>query len=127
MALTKNRRAGLMEQFRKRPYRQGYFEDFYNTRLAAQIRTLRESRGLSQETLAERIETGQPAISKLEDVSYSGWSVRMLRRLARAFDVVLQVRFVTYGEALADMEEFSSAALVKASFKDDQMLQPSHT
>jgi transcriptional regulator with XRE-family HTH domain len=109
--------------FRNRSYRRSYVEAFYNGRIAAQIRALRETRGLSQEALAAKIGTVQSGVSKLENVNYSGWSLKTLRRIARAFDVALQVRFVTYGEALADADDFSKDALVKPAFKDDPTFQ----
>lgn len=58
-----------------------------------QIRLLREQRGWSQSELARRCGMKQSRISVLEDVNHERWSVTTLRRLARAFDVSLLVRF----------------------------------
>jgi transcriptional regulator with XRE-family HTH domain len=109
----------LMNLFQKRQYRRAYVESFFNTRLAAQIKLLREARGYSQEQLAGALNTQQSAISKLENGSYSNWTVKTLRRVARAFDVALQVRFISFGEVLADIDEFSKTTLLKPSFHDD--------
>ena len=38
------------------------------------------------------------SISRLEDPNYGRYSLKTLKRLARAFDVGLLVRFVSFGE-----------------------------
>lgn len=123
MPLSEERRASLLRLFRNRAYRRDYVEGFYNTRLATQIKFLREESSSTQTQLGKTLATQQSAISKLENANYSSWNVKTLRRLARAFDVALQVRFVTFGEALADIEQFSTAALSKVPFKDDPVFQ----
>ena len=61
--------------------------------VALQITALRESRGLSQTQLAERAETTQQQISRLESRGYQGHSLKMLHRVAKALGTRLVVRF----------------------------------
>jgi len=118
-----NRRTRLLRQFRQKEYREVYVDAFLNSYIAAQIRALREARGLSQSGLAKLIGTKQSGVSKLEDVNYSSWSIRTLKKLARAFEIALVVRFVSFGEALADIEDFNAKALVKPKFAEDQVFR----
>ena len=68
-------------------------EELGKLALARQVRELREQENLSQEELAKRIGTKQPAIARLE----SGRVVPkldLLQRIATALGRDLQVRFV---------------------------------
>ena len=62
-----------------------------------QIRAMRENRGLTQEALAEKLETTQNTISRLENPKTGKPTIKTLLRIARAFDVGLLVRFVPFG------------------------------
>lgn len=112
-------RERLIDRFRERRYREQYLEGFLNTRIAAQIKMLREARKLSQAGLAKRIGTTQPGISALENVDYASWSLRTLKKLAKAFDVALIVKFESFGKALDDITGFSPESLVVPSFAKD--------
>ena len=61
--------------------------------VALQITAMRESRGLSQKQLAERADTTQQQISRLESTGYKGHSLSMLRRVAEALGTKLLVQF----------------------------------
>lgn len=111
----------LRRLFRDQSYRRTYMESFLNTAIAAQIKALREARGLSQKDLGSRINTSQPGISALENVNYSRWSLSTLRKLAEAFDVALVVKFVSFGEALDEVTAFDSSRLNKLSFEEDSV------
>src|SRR5262249_49338835 len=110
-------RSRLIDRFRERRFRKQYLEGYLNTRIAAQIKALREARKLSQAQLAARVGTTQPGISALENVNYSSWSLRTLRKLARAFDVALVVKFESFGKALDDIESFNEESLAVPGFK----------
>lgn len=58
----------------------------------------------------------QSRISALEDADYSKWSIGTLKRLARAFDVPLNVTFGTFGGLLIDISRFSRGALERPEF-----------
>lgn len=56
-----------------------------------QIYAARKAAGLTQTQLAERIGTTQSVISDLEDAEYEGHTLSMLRRIAEALDLTVEV------------------------------------
>ena len=62
-----------------------------------QLRAMREHRRWTQETLAEKLDTTQNTISRLENPKTAKPTITTLLRLAQAFDVGLLVRFVPFG------------------------------
>ena len=71
------------------------FEDeLLNARIARQLYELRKEAGLSQQALADLVETQKSVISRLEDADYEGHSLTMLRRIADALDKDIEVNFV---------------------------------
>ena len=62
-----------------------------NAAVARTIYELREQAGLSQKELADRVETTQSVISRLEDADYEGHSLSMLNRIAKALNQQVQV------------------------------------
>jgi len=112
-------RRRLLKRFRDREYRHSYMESFLDSLIATQIRTLREREELSQKELAEKIGTTQPAISRLERADHSAWGLKTLRALARAFDVALSVRFISFGDAIDEIEGFRADRLIRPSFSAD--------
>jgi hypothetical protein len=65
----------------------------------------------------------QSRISALENVNYSAWSISTLRRLAKAFNVVLVVRFESFGKHLQEIEDFGRESLKVDSFASDAMVR----
>lgn len=61
---------------------------------------MRETRGWSQGQLAAQVGMPQTAISRLESTSYGKSTISTLKRLARVFDVALEVRFVPFSKFL---------------------------
>jgi ribosome-binding protein aMBF1 (putative translation factor) len=53
----------------------------------------RESAGLTQEELAKRIGTKQPALSRLERGGFQKANIETLRKIAEALDVKLVIKF----------------------------------
>jgi ribosome-binding protein aMBF1 (putative translation factor) len=53
----------------------------------------RESAGLTQDELAKRIGTKQPALSRLERGGFQKANIETLRKIAEALDVELVIRF----------------------------------
>jgi transcriptional regulator with XRE-family HTH domain len=107
------------QKFQDREYRATYAESFLDTTIATQIRVLREQRGWTQGELADYAGMKQSRISALEDANYSGWGVKTLKRLARAFDVPLNVTFGSFGRLLSEIDQFNRRALERPAFKDD--------
>ena len=62
-----------------------------NAEVARTIYELREQAGLSQKELAQRVDTTQSVISRLEDADYEGHSLSMLNRIAKALNQQVQV------------------------------------
>ena len=62
-----------------------------NAEVAQLVKRLRKESGLTQQDLAREIGTTQSVISRLEDPSYSGHSLSMLLRIARALNCRLKV------------------------------------
>ena len=107
------------EKFRDRDYRAAYAENALDTYIATQLRVLREQRELTQGKLADLANMKQSRISTMEDVNYAGWSISTLKRLARAFDLSLMVKFESFGGLLREMDAFNRQALERPSFEDD--------
>jgi transcriptional regulator with XRE-family HTH domain len=116
-------REELKREFSDKEYRDAYAEDFLNTKIATQLRAIREQRRLTQKDLAEKIGTKQPGVARLEDVNYASWSIAMLEKLASALDVRLNVSFETFGSLLDEDESFSRAWLERPDFDSDPAFQ----
>jgi transcriptional regulator with XRE-family HTH domain len=107
------------DEFKEPEARHEYAEEFLNSFIALQIKTLRQQRGWSQEELAEHAGMKQSRISAMEKADYASWSVRTLRRLAQAFDLALTVRFESFGKFLDEATAVSRPALERPSFNAD--------
>lgn len=68
--------------------------------IALQLAALRLSRGLTQKQVAELLGTKQQAIARLEDPTYTGHSLSMVRRYVEALGARLEVTVVP-AEAIA--------------------------
>jgi len=109
----------LWEEFQDREYRQAYSEDHLNVSVASQIKVLREQRGWTQERLARNMGTKQSVVSRIEDVNYESWSIKTLKRLARAFDVHLAIKFESWAELISEIESFGRGVLLKDPFDEE--------
>jgi transcriptional regulator with XRE-family HTH domain len=109
----------LKPEFQDKEYRDAYAEDCLNTMIASQIKALREQRQMTQKQLADATGMGQPRIPVLEDASYENWSVNTLKRLARAFDVALSVKFESFSHVIEDFENMNRDSLCRPTFAED--------
>ena len=110
----------LIEELRSsREYREAYAESFLNHTLTAQIRVIREQRGLSQKELAVKIDKHQPGLSRIEDSNYGKWNVATLRQVAGALDTWLQVSLEPYGKLVDAALEVSPESLRRPTFEED--------
>ena len=66
-------------------------EERVNAEVARLIHEMRSAAGLSQQQLAELIDTTQSVISRLEDADYEGRSLSVLERIATALNQKLTV------------------------------------
>lgn len=111
----------LKKSFKSKTYRHAYVDEFLNVSIATQIKVLREQRGWNQEDLAKEAQMKQPRISIMENVNYSSWSINTLKKLAKAFDLVLCVSFESFGNRLKDIDQLNRKALEQPSFEDDPL------
>lgn len=85
----------LLDEHLKDPkFAKGYMNELAKTRIAVEIATLREKRGLSQTDLAKKIGTTQSAIARLENPNYGRASLPTLEKIANALGAKLEVRFI---------------------------------
>ena len=103
-------------------FSEGYSESFQDAYVATQIKVLREENAWTQDDLAKQIGTTQTAISRIENVNYSAWNIRTLKKLARAFRVRLKVSFETYGSLIHDFEGLNRESLMRAPREKDPVL-----
>jgi transcriptional regulator with XRE-family HTH domain len=109
----------LKTEFQDPDTRYAYAESSLNTRLASQIKILREQRGLTQAQLAELCGTKQAGLSRFEDVNHSVWKTDTLWKIARALGVRVHISFETFGTLLHDKQHFSRESLERPQFEDD--------
>lgn len=112
-------RSRLISEFSDKDYAHAYMNSHQSSRIATQIKVLREQRGLTQSELAELAGLKQERISKLEDVDYDSWTLSTLRKLAQAFDTTLHVSFIPFSEGIKDVELFGREFLEVDSRDDD--------
>jgi hypothetical protein len=73
--------------------------------------------------LAAKIGTTQPGVSRFESPDYSSWRIETLRKIARAFDVCLSVRFISFGDAIDNIVRFGDDKLMRPSFDHDPLFE----
>ena len=112
-------RQQLIDSRDDRNYRHAYADESLNISIATQIKVLREQRNLRQRDLAGLAGMKQSMISRYENVNYSCWSINTLRKLAEAFDVVLDVRFRSFRDLVILTQGFSRETLEVNSFSND--------
>jgi transcriptional regulator with XRE-family HTH domain len=117
-------REDLIQTAADKEYRHAYAEENLNLSIATQIKILREQREMTQETLAEEAEMTQSMISRYENVNYSSWGLNTLRKLAKAFDVYLEVKFRSFREMIESVENFNREALQVPRFTEDAYFSP---
>lgn len=113
-------RESLRQELLRDPKARSHYADMLlDTMIALQLKTLRQQRDWTQEHLAEKADMKQSRISTMEKVDYSSWSIRILKQLAKAFDLRLRVTFESFGTLLDDYTQLGRAELERPSFVDD--------
>ncbi len=112
-------RKNLRNEFEDSDYRYAYAESFLNTKIATQIKTLREQRGKKQAEIGVLIGTKQSGFSRFEDVNHSVWKTDTLWKIARALDVRVNIEFSSFGSLIDEKERFSKEQLERPTFRDD--------
>lgn len=101
-------------------FREAYMESCVEQNIAWQIRFNRQARQLDQAQLAELINSGQSAVSRMEDPSYGRVNLRTLLKVAKAFKCALSIKLISYAELADETKAFSKENLIVESF-DDQV------
>ena len=117
-----NTRAQKIARLRNKKYRDAFVSSQISVGLPFQIRALREQRGWKQSRLAEKAEMLQPRISAIERPGEVKFNLETLRRIASAFDVALEVRFVPFSKLVDDSEKFNPDTFHVLSFDEDAAL-----
>jgi len=97
-----NSKSQLANQLSDKAYRDAYVASQIRVGLPMQCRALRENLELTQPELAKTAGMTQPRISELERPGERKLNIETLLRLASAFDVALQVRFVPFSRLVDD-------------------------
>lgn len=95
---------GISRKLKDRGYRHRFFKRKAQDEIASQIRELRVRRSLKQKDLAVAMGTGQSAIARIEDATYSGWSFATLQKVAETLDARLEVVFEPMEDVLRKYE-----------------------
>jgi ribosome-binding protein aMBF1 (putative translation factor) len=94
------KRKTLMDEIREelrddRELNAAYQRELARLKLGNQIMALRQSLGLSQAQLAERIGTKQTGVARMERASYTSFNISTLAKIAAATGANLVVRLET--------------------------------
>lgn len=109
----------LVSEFDDKEYAHAYMEEFSNMAIAAQIKALREQRNWTQKQLAEFAGMKQERICALEDVDYDAWTIKVLRRIAKAFDLTVKVSFEKFSSSIIDISKITPESLKRTSREED--------
>lgn len=110
----------LWESLQDKGARDAFAASHLSNNIGAQIFSMREARGWSQEKLADEVGMAQPRISLLEG-GYERYSLTTLKRIASTFDVAVVVRFVPFSELVDWVGDLSEERLAPVEFANDNL------
>ena len=114
-----NINSSLIMEMKDKAYRDAYVQSQIRTVLPFQLRSLRTAKKISQEDVAERAGMAQPRISDLERPTGRMPNLETLCRIASAFDVALEVRFVPFSELIRNSEIFDPDTFPVKTFDEE--------
>lgn len=107
----------IWDAFRDPEYRHAYVSAHIGDTLALQLFSMRRDRGWTQKQLGDAGGIPQSSVSKLE-TSCENVSLSTLKKLAKAFDVALSVKFVPFSQLARDAAT-TDHGIAPKSFDDD--------
>lgn len=84
----------LKDELRNTEFAREYEGELQRLRIAEQIAQARQAAGLTQAGLAQRMGTSQPAVARLENGDYRGYTLGTLARAAHAVGRRLKVELI---------------------------------
>jgi transcriptional regulator with XRE-family HTH domain len=106
-------------ELKEKAYRDAYVQSQIKTALPYRIRALRKSRGWTQDEFAQRAGMAQSRVPDLERPTGKLPKLETLCRIASAYDVAVEVRFVPFSELVDDSEGFSPDEFAVPSFTEE--------
>src|SRR5712664_27997 len=117
---TSSLREQLLRSFRtSKEYRHAFVEEKVRTSIAAQIKAIREQRGLTQPEFADEMGKSQSWVSRLEDANQAPPTIPSLLKAAEAFDVDLEIRFSPFSELLDRLGALNENTFRVLSFEEE--------
>ncbi len=110
----------LFESFQDKDYRDIFVEEHIGVGLAHQIRALRDKYGWTQEELGIRAGKKQPVIAQLENPDYGSYTLKTLKTLASAFDVALQVNFVSFRDLIKRAANLTPEIIAPKGYEEER-------
>jgi transcriptional regulator with XRE-family HTH domain len=117
--MTTDKEKQIIESLADKEYRDALAVEHVNSTLAIQIRKMREHKPWRQSDLAENLGKHQETVSQWENPDYGRYSLTTLKEIASAFDVALQVKFMSFNELVKDMVNLTPARLCPPSYNED--------
>ena len=116
----------LFESFQDKDYRDIFVEEHIGVGLAHQIRALRDKNGWTQEELSNRAGKKQPVIAQLENPDYGNYTLKTLKTLASAFDVALQVNFVSFSDLIKRAANLTPEIIAPKGYEEERQISFAH-
>ena len=82
------------ELMQDKKFKDKFEKEYQKLLISEKIAQLRKSAHLTQEALARKLHTTKSAVSRYESAKYNGYTVTLLRRIARACGANLSVKFI---------------------------------
>ncbi|MEE2979458.1 MAG: helix-turn-helix transcriptional regulator [Pseudomonadota bacterium] len=105
----------LLQELADRKFAHAFLETEANARFAAQVRALRKQHGWTEADLATASRLTGAAISDIENARLNLLQLISLRKLARAFDVHLSLKFESTVDGAVEVVRFVETDLAVPS------------